>query len=240
MGWGIAGGVLGLILMFGAYRWLMGWSTARSGAVSVPTIGSRPRRLAGVPEEAPAGAKMPPAMEVLRHGEEPIVLQPRHEEQIEDIEGGLPGEEVVLPSVDFPVDEALKGEAGEEEAPFGLVVDSAEIGVVVKEVNHGTVDQLRHIHDTGEFVIIANHSRNAVDLENWRLTDEGENHAYLFPQFVLDPGAEVTVHMWPGEDTETDLYVGRRNPWWNDEGDTAYLYDAEGEIVHLLETENQD
>ncbi|MEZ4521009.1 MAG: hypothetical protein R3A46_05120 [Thermomicrobiales bacterium] len=150
-------------------------------------IGSRPRRLAGVPEEAPVDAKMPPGMVVLRHGGEPIVLEPRHDDQIREIEGGLPGEEVVLPSVDFPVEEALKGEEGEDEAPFGLVVDSAEIGVVVKEVSHGTVDELRHIHDTGEFVIIANHSRNAVDLENWRLTDEGENHAYVFPAVYPRP-----------------------------------------------------
>ncbi len=239
MGWGISGGVLGLVLMFGAYRWLMGWSTARSGGMSIPMIGTRPRRLAGVPEEAPTNARMPPAMEVLRHGQSPVIVEPRNEELIHEVEGGLPGEEVIFTATDYPVQELLRPD-DDDEFPVGFVVDSAEVGVVVTEINHGIVDELKHVHDTGEFVVIANHSPNPVNLENWRLADEGENHSFQFPALVLEPQAEIRVHMWPGEDTETDLYVGRRNPWWNNDGDTAYLYDAEGAIVHTLTTENND
>ncbi len=231
MGWAIAGGVLGIILMFGAYRWIVGWSTARAGGVYIPTIGSRPRRLAGVPEEAPIDAKAPPAMEVLRHGQAPVFVAPRDVEQTMAVEGGVAGESVVFTATDYPVEEALKDD-GESGAAIGLIVDGADAGVVVAAVSHGS-------KDTGEHVVIANNGPHPVGLEGWRLTDDGEVHVYEFPSIILEPQTEVRVHMWRGEDTATDLYVGRRNRWWNDTGDTAYLYDAAGVLVHELPTANE-
>jgi hypothetical protein len=40
--------------------------------------------------------------------------------------------------------------------------------------------------------------------------------------------------MGAGENTDTDLYVGEDLRWWNNTGDTAYLYDAAGDLVHTL------
>ncbi len=76
MGWGIAGGVVGILLMIGAYKWLTSWAGAHQGGTYISTIGSRPRRLAGVPEEAPPDAIAPPAMEVLRYNSAPVVIPP--------------------------------------------------------------------------------------------------------------------------------------------------------------------
>ena len=235
MGWAIGGGVLGLILMFGAYRWLVGWATVRSGGVSIPTIGTRPRRLAGVPEEAPADAKMPPAMEVLRHGEAPVIVEPRDAELTHEVAGGVAGEAVVFPETDFPVEAALHDveDEGDAEAPVATVMAPKELAVVVAQINHGS-------EDSGEFVVIANSGSHAVDLSGWRLTDVDENHAFDFPSVVLPPQGEIRVHMWRGEDTATDLYVGRRSHWWNNEGDTAFLYDSTGSLVHRLSTVNED
>ena len=223
MGWAIAGGVLGLILMFGSYRWLTGWATARSGGVSIPMIGTRPRRLAGVPEEAPDDARMPPAMVVLRHGSQPLVVEPEPAAPAV-VEAPPPTE----PMVAHAAAEPAVAVADESPAPAVPAAEpGAASGVVVAAINQGSEDQ-------GEFVLIANSGPNPVSLEGWRLTDEGDKHVYDFPAVLLASQMSVRVHMWRGEDTETDLYVGRRSRWWNNDGDTAYLYDAAGILVHSL------
>ena len=221
--------------MYGAYKWLVGWSTARSGNVSIPTIGSRPRRLAGVPEEAPADAKTPPGMEVLRHSDHTVIADEAELETasttprgfVSDAEATVAPDEAELPDpamVDQP--EAAVAEEDEDDA-VAVVTDGGGSGVEVAEINHGG-------DDSGEFVIIANAGPNPVSLEGWKLTDEGEKHVYEFAALILETGNSIRVHMWRGEDSETDLYVGRRNRWWNDTGDTAYLYDAAGTLVHSL------
>ena len=222
MGWAIAGGVAGIVIMFGAYRWLTGWATARSGNVSIPTIGSRPRRLAGVPEEAPEDARTPPAMEVLRHGEIAEAAETEEPEVVEEAPE-------VAAEAEAIVEEAESGDdAAEEEA--AIVTAGADCGVAVEQVHQGT-------DDSGEYVVIANGGSAPVGLEGWRLTDEGEKHEYSFGAVILESGSSLRVHMWRGEDSESDLYVGRRNRWWNNTGDTAYLYDSEGTLVHSLTTE---
>lgn len=97
----------------------------------------------------------------------------------------------------------------------------------VRAVHHGVSDE-----QEGEWVQIVNMGQHAVQLAGWRLTDEGEKHSYTFPSLVLASEAAVRVHMWVGDDDHNDLYVGRRQRWWNNDGDTAYLYDATGTLVH--------
>ncbi len=83
----------------------------------------------------------------------------------------------------------------------------------------------------GEYVLIKNEGLVDVDMSGWQLKDE-QNHVYTFPNgFILEAGASVKVHTGPGNDTNTDLYWGRRQAVWNNNGDTAYLYDAEGHLV---------
>lgn len=96
----------------------------------------------------------------------------------------------------------------------------------ITAVHHDSVD------DAGEWVQIVNVGYSAVQLAGWRLTDEGEKHSYTFPPVVIEAQQAIRVHMWHGVDDANDLYVGRRQRWWNNEGDTAYLYDREGRLVH--------
>ncbi|NJE03274.1 lamin tail domain-containing protein [Thermococcus sp. MV11] len=82
-----------------------------------------------------------------------------------------------------------------------------------------------------EYVVIENRGCEAVNLRGWQLMDE-VNHVYVFPSITLESGASVKVHTGYGTDTDTDLYWGRR--WgavWNNDGDTAYLYDGSGNLV---------
>jgi competence protein ComEC len=86
-----------------------------------------------------------------------------------------------------------------------------------------------------EWVTVTNSASAPVDLTDWTISDEGARNTYTFPAFVLDPGADVTVHSGPGGDTATDLYWGRETPVWNNDGDTATLADATGAVVSTLE-----
>jgi hypothetical protein len=84
---------------------------------------------------------------------------------------------------------------------------------------------------SGEWLRIVNDDEHAVQLAGWRLEDAGADNTFVFPAFVLQPGASVTVHTCTGQNTSSDLYTGGCNPWWNNAGDTANLYDAGGALV---------
>lgn len=149
-------------------------------------------------------------MDVLRHEGSAVVVEAGNDAPAAASAAGAPAE-------------AVEAEAAEEEQAE-VVAEGAASGVVITTVNQGSSDQ-------GEFVEISNRGENPVALEGWKLTDEGAMHTYEFSALILAPGSTIRVHMWRGEDTETDLFVGRRNRWWNDTGDTAYLYDAAGSLV---------
>lgn len=63
-----------------------------------------------------------------------------------------------------------------------------------------------------------------VNLKGWIITDEA-GHTYHFPALVLQPGQEVILHTGVGTDTSHDLYWGSKRAIWNNDHDTAYLYD---------------
>ncbi len=86
-----------------------------------------------------------------------------------------------------------------------------------------------------EMVTVTNAGATAVNLTGWTITDEGARNTYTFPVFVLDAGANVTVHSGAGNETASDLYWGRASPVWNNDGDIATLADASGRIVSVLE-----
>lgn len=95
----------------------------------------------------------------------------------------------------------------------------------VTAIHHGKTGE------EGEWVMLVSEDYEPVQLEGWKLTDEGEKHTYVFPSVTIAPGGQLRVHMWVGVDNPGDLYVGRRQNWWNNDGDTAYLYDAQGTLV---------
>ncbi len=83
----------------------------------------------------------------------------------------------------------------------------------------------------GEWVKITNSGRDSITMTSWKLSDEGSKHVYVFPSFVLSPGATVTIFTGSGTNTATELYMGRGAPIWNNDGDTAILRDANGNII---------
>jgi competence protein ComEC len=82
----------------------------------------------------------------------------------------------------------------------------------------------------GETVSILNSGATPVDMTGWTLTDIAE-HTFVFPAFVLEPGASVVIHICDGENGVEILYWGRCSAIWNNDGDTAFLRDATGREI---------
>ncbi|WP_192498441.1 lamin tail domain-containing protein [Halorussus halophilus] len=86
------------------------------------------------------------------------------------------------------------------------------------------------IDGDNEWVDFENVSDDSVDMTGWSVEDEAGN-TYNFPDsFSLASGDTVRLHTGSGTDSSTDLYWGSSYVWNND-GDTAYLYDASGNLV---------
>ncbi|MFQ5612409.1 MAG: thermonuclease family protein [Anaerolineae bacterium] len=85
----------------------------------------------------------------------------------------------------------------------------------------------------GEWVEITNQGAEAVDFRGFTLKDEA-NNIYTFSNFTLAPEASVRLHSGRGRDDETTLYWGfSHEAVWNNNGDTAFLRDADGILIDL-------
>lgn len=85
----------------------------------------------------------------------------------------------------------------------------------------------------GEFVVLKNFCRFSCDLTSWKISDEAGNF-FVFPEFVLEGERSVTIYSGCGENSERELYWCRNATCmavWNNDGDTLFLMNAEGEIV---------
>jgi competence protein ComEC len=87
-----------------------------------------------------------------------------------------------------------------------------------------------------EWVQISNTGASPVSLNGWKIEDEGSKHTYTFQPYTLNAGTTVTVFTGKGTNSATELYWQLDNPVWNNDGDTAYLYDDSGKLVSKLES----
>ena len=55
-------------------------------------------------------------------------------------------------------------------------------------------------------------------------------HTFVFPDVILKPGETVIIHSGSGVNQDHVLYWGD-GAIWNNDGDTAYLYDPSGNLV---------
>jgi len=83
-----------------------------------------------------------------------------------------------------------------------------------------------------EVVVVENAGTSTQDLTGWKVSDDGQGHTFNFPNgFVLRPGSSVKlVSGGSGQDTERVIFWKTRTVWNND-GDTARLFDPSGETV---------
>ena len=83
-----------------------------------------------------------------------------------------------------------------------------------------------------EVVVVENSGPSTQDLTGWKVSDDGLGHTFNFPNgFLMRPGSSVKlVSGGSGQDTERVIYWKTRTVWNND-GDTARLFDPSGEMV---------
>jgi beta-lactamase superfamily II metal-dependent hydrolase len=79
----------------------------------------------------------------------------------------------------------------------------------------------------GETVTITNGGPLPISLSGWRLTDEGAKHVYTFAGTTLPQGGSITV----ASGSATGDITWKTDNVWNNNGDTAYLYDGSGKLI---------
>ncbi|MFH0830071.1 MAG: thermonuclease family protein [Candidatus Aenigmatarchaeota archaeon] len=87
----------------------------------------------------------------------------------------------------------------------------------------------------GEYVTFTDSCPHSCDMTKWTVKDDSSRDPYVFPAFVLESGAKVTLYTGCGTNTGTKLYwcvSGLScNSVWNNDGDTLYLRNSKGELV---------
>ena len=92
-----------------------------------------------------------------------------------------------------------------------------------------------HANPNGEYAVIRNLTPDDRPIGGWSLCDRA-NHCFRFPAgAVLAAGGQLVVHTGAGRADGTRYYMGRRQAVWNNNGDTATLYDDTGAIVVVFD-----
>ncbi|HQN49239.1 MAG TPA: lamin tail domain-containing protein [Caldisericia bacterium] len=81
-----------------------------------------------------------------------------------------------------------------------------------------------------EWVEIKNVEIMPVNMKNFTLKDKA-NHIFTFPEFILNSNEIVKVYSGCGENNLTSLYWCSFGAIWNNDTDTAYLYDSNGNLI---------
>ena len=89
-----------------------------------------------------------------------------------------------------------------------------------------------------EYVTIQNTGNLAVSLDGWTLQDSGVNNVYTFPAIVLASGDTITVYSHASGPIGTNEIYWTTAYVWNNDGDTASLYNPQGQLVSSLSRSN--
>lgn len=81
-----------------------------------------------------------------------------------------------------------------------------------------------------EYVVLNNSCETSYELTGWTMKDE-DNHSYVFPKYVLDPGLSVWIYTGYGTDSENILH-------WHNEGPCEAVWNA-ANIIYLMDVMNQ-
>lgn len=137
-----------------------------------------------------------------------------------------------LPVVQVPASPA-PAPAATPAAPGG---DSRSGAVDVGAAESGYL-RIVSVDKRDEYVVVRNDGAAGVNLRGWTLVSEKGNQAWTVPfDFVLAPGAVVTIHALTGQNDGANLYSGfEGNIWNNGEPDAAVLVDGAGNVVSRVE-----
>lgn len=84
-----------------------------------------------------------------------------------------------------------------------------------------------------EYVLIKNTGSSAVNLADWKLFSQG-GQWFTFPFLILNPGETLSIHTGPQagiSSPASNKLIWSKRYTWNNQGDKATLYDAQGNVV---------
>lgn len=84
--------------------------------------------------------------------------------------------------------------------------------------------------DPNEYVEIYNADTVTVQMRGWTIQDS-QNHIFVFPNLVLKPGDYCRVYTNLYNRFHCGLSFYRLSPIWSDDGECAYLKNADGKLV---------
>ena len=126
-------------------------------------------------------------------------------------------------------DRLLRAQEAARQEGLGIWTKTAEQNIAIAEIHPDPEGKDRE-NPCDEYIVIENRRDASVDLTGWTIYDEA-HHRYLFPSFVLEGKAAVTLRTCLGKNTESELFWGSRSPIWNNDGDTIFIRDTEGELA---------
>ncbi|MBI2547653.1 MAG: thermonuclease family protein [Candidatus Aenigmarchaeota archaeon] len=95
----------------------------------------------------------------------------------------------------------------------------------------GSCITLAELHYTGtEYAVFHNSCGYPIKMDKWEVKDEG-THIYVFGSFTLNTNSSVTLFIASGKDTSEKLYWNSKTTIWNNNGDTLFLRDDNGNLV---------
>lgn len=82
-----------------------------------------------------------------------------------------------------------------------------------------------------EWVNITNKETKALCIKGWKITDGCGRDIFIFPPYTLKSKSTVTLYTGKGTKTANSLFWGMKRDVWDDKGDTAHLYNTQGQLV---------
>lgn len=82
----------------------------------------------------------------------------------------------------------------------------------------------------GEFLVIGNFGNVDLQMEGWRIWDQGRLHTFTFPRFTLKAGKFMRLWADGQQGGTMPWLTGWNAPVWNNTGDRAYLVRPSGAV----------
>lgn len=150
------------------------------------------------------------------------------------LEAGL-GHLFVIPPDDTDLTEFIAAQERARTARRGIWADQRYQGSLHITSFHANADGDDRANVNGEYLRVCNISSQALDLTGYRIADISGN-SWELPTLIMPPGYTVKIHSGIGANqadtaAQLEIFLGSRDPIWNNTEDRATIYDRFGRVV---------
>lgn len=126
------------------------------------------------------------------------------------------------------IDKLTEAESFAKENKLGIWKES-KIKLKIININYDAEGNDNE-NPNGEWVEIKNVEILPVNMKDFILKDKA-NHMFTFPEFILNSEEIVKIYSGCGENSSYSLYWCSSGAIWNNDTDTAFLYDSNGNLI---------